>query len=61
MSDYVDRIEQDALFDEELDQVDWGQLQEEVISEPWLQHLEFNWSAWDQGADAEASVQPGDG
>lgn len=52
MSDYANHDMQDAPFEDELASVDWTRLQEEVMSEPWLQFNDFNWSAWDQGAVA---------
>jgi hypothetical protein len=60
MSDYVDRDMQDATFDLDIEDVDWAQLQEEVMKAPWFQFDDFDWSACDQGVDAEASL-PGDG
>lgn len=57
MSDYVNFDMQDVCLDEELANTDWAQLQEEVLNEPWLRFDDFNWSAWEQGAE----LQPADG
>lgn len=52
MSNNVDRNMQNARLEDELANVDWAQLQEEVMSEPWLKFEDFNWWAWDQGGEA---------
>ena len=55
MSGYDDFDMQEASCSGELDNVDWGQLQEEVLNEPWLKFDDFNWAGWDhEGAEASS-------
>ncbi|CAO2648718.1 Nn.00g096670.m01.CDS01 [Neocucurbitaria sp. VM-36] len=56
MSEYVNHDMQDAPFEDEVSKIDWVQLQEEVLREPEFEFDDFNWGAWDQGAEAP----PGD-
>lgn len=55
MSDYVNQEMQNFCTDEELANTDWAQLQEQALSEPWLQFGDFHWTAWEQDAEARTA------
>lgn len=60
MSDFVNDNMQLALFEENVDLIDWPALQEEIMQEPWFRFDDYDWTGCgmlDQGAGALAGAR----